>query len=182
VAITFSKRAILATALFATAIAVATWFLLGTDDDRNPIRVKNKLLRIESEDKQGSWVKPGAAEKWKLDANNRKSASEYIVTTYGADGCIDVMRGTTVEIRYEFPNTGAQARTITFSLQLNGNKTEPVLDSSVPMTADNSNKVKKLRMTDDVQGAITRLVVGGTTCTFPTDRRVSVELCMHNCS
>jgi hypothetical protein len=50
------------------------------------------------------------------------------------------------------------------------------------MTADNSKKRKILSMNDDKLGGISELVVGSTTCTFPTDRRVEVELCLHNCS
>lgn len=172
--------------------------LLAGDDDENPIRVKNKELRIESEDKEGAWTKvPAASEKWRLNVANRYSATQYVVTAYGAnpdpEACKNQLTGTIVEVAYKYPNNAQgqppeTTQTLTFSLVQSGPKTVPLLDSTTPMTEDNSKKVKKLRMSDDKVGGITRLTVkkdlsdAGTSCSFPADRRVAVEICMHNCS
>lgn len=187
--ITFSRRALLLTALFAAGVVVATLFvtkfLLGSDDE-NPIRVRNKQLRIETYEK--NWVKTGATEKWKMNNANPTASNEYIVTAYGANPqCTNIMRGTSVVITYEIPSASPdvrpEVRTLSFALELNSaGKPIPVLTPSVAMTADNSKKRKFLKMTDDKLGAIASVEVAGTTCTFPSDRRVEVELCLHNCS
>ena len=188
-AITISRRALLITAVAVAALVVVTYFVmklfvLGSEDE-NPIRVRNKQLRIETYDR--NWIKPGAAEKWKMNNANPTASQQYTVTAYGANpGCIDPMTATTVEIRYSIPSTtggNPEVRTLSFSLELNpAGKAVPVLVPSVQMTADNSKKRKILSMVDDKLGGLSELVVGNTTCTFPTDRRVEVELCLHNCS
>jgi hypothetical protein len=169
------------TAVGVAALAVGVFFLLADDEDRNPIRVKNKQLRIETDGKP--WVKPGGGETWKPNHPNGKSVNAYQVSVFGANepACATLLHSATVVVRYAFPNAGTQPRTFTFRFQQTGSKSEPVIDAPVPMTAENNTNNKKLRMTDDTQGAITEAVVGTTTCTFPTDRRVTLELCMHNC-
>ena len=190
-AITTTRNVLLITALGAGAIAAATILYLSlADDDQNPIRVKNKQLRIETEDKNAKWTKRASQEKWTLGIGNPTSATEYVVTAYGADPtCITPMRGDEVEIQYE---VAGAAEKFTFRLVPIGSSAnrEPELEASTAMTADNAGpKVKKLRRTAEtgsVVGAITSMKVsgGGTSsnCSFPKDRRVAVELCMHNCS
>ena len=187
-AITISKRALLITTLAVASLIAVTYFVtkfvLGSEDE-NPIRVRNKQLRIETYDR--NWIKTGGTEKWKMTNANPTASQQYTVTAYGANpGCIDPMTATTVEIRYSIPSTSGgnpEVRTLSFSLELNpAGKPIPVVVPSIPMTADNSKKRKILSMNDDKLGGISELVVGGTTCTFPTDRRVEVELCLHNCS
>ena len=186
---TTTSKVLLGTAVVAGAITAAYFFTL--DDDQNPIRVKNKQLRIETEDKNANWTKEPNAEKWKLGVGNPTTATEYFVTVYGANPattCVSPMTGSEVAIQYKLPDGTEQ----NFTFRLVGigsspNK-EPELEASTPMTAENHRpKVKKLRRTtENVIGAITSLTVrGGTTtstCTFPDDRLVAVELCMHNCS
>ncbi len=185
-AVTLSRRAILIMSLAAAGLALLTVFLLQTDEDRNPIRVKNNKLRIETEDKDAKWKKPGSAEKWRLDGGNRATTDRYSVTAYGAvPGCVAPLAGTSVEIKYQVASGPLQ--TFTFSLQRTGNKDEPVLDTDAPLTDDNGNKVRKLMPKDDPDGVITQMIVrDGSTeigkCEFPGDRRVQIEICMHNCS
>jgi hypothetical protein len=174
--------------------------LIAVSDDENPIRVKNKELRIESEDKEGAWTKvpnPGGSEKWRLNVANRYSATQYVVTAYGAnpdpEACKNQLTGTIVQVAYKYPNTAQgqppeTTQTFTFTLVQSGQNTVPLLESTAPMTENNAKKVKKLRMSDDKVGGITELTVkkdlsdAGTSCSFPADRRVAVEICMHNCS
>jgi hypothetical protein len=190
-AITISKRALVFTVLAAAAVGTATFIYLKVfvDDDQNPIRVRNKQLQIETEDAKAHWAKKsGEAKKWILDGHNPKDVAEYVVTAYGANGCLDPLKGKEVVITYEVSGSP-----VTFAFRLapknpGSTKLEPELDAGVDMTADNSApKVKKLHRTDQsVIGAITSLTVSNGTapgnCTFPADRRVAVELCMHNCS
>lgn len=187
-AITISRRALLMTAVIAAALIIGTLivtrFILGSEDE-NPIRVRNKQLRIETFEK--NWVKVGGVEKWKMNNANPTASSQYTVTAYGANpDCIDSMTATTAEIRYSIPSSSGgnpEVRTLSFSIELNpAGKPIPVLVPSVAMTEDNSKKRKILSMTDDKLGAISELTVGTKTCTFPSDRRVEVELCLHNCS
>jgi hypothetical protein len=184
--VTLSRRALVGMALAAASLALLTIFLLqAEDEDRNPIRVKNNKLRIETEDKDAKWKKPGAAEKWRLDGGNRTTTDRYWATAYGAvPGCVAPLQGTSVEIKFQV--TSGSLQTYTFSLQMAGNKNEPVLDTDAPLTDDNSKKVKKLMPKDDPEGVITQMTVrDGSTeigkCDFPGDRRVQIEICMHGC-
>ena len=193
-AITISRRALLLTAVAAAALIALTLFLLGprlSDEDRNPIRVKNKKLRIETEDKDAKWHKPGAAGKWRLDVGNRLTTDRYTVTAFGADPaaeCPAQMSGNSVEFQFQ---AGPNLHVLTFSFQPQSSganpKLEPVLDTASTLKDDNSKKVKKLQIDGDPEGAITSLIVRDAAtqigkCSFPGDRRVIVELCMHNCS
>lgn len=193
-ALTLSRRTLVLAVVAAAGLVALTLFLLGprlADEDRNPIRVKNKKLSIETEDKDAKWHKPGAAGKWRLDVSNRVTTDRYTVTAFGADPvaeCPAPMTGNSVEIQFQ---AGPNLHVLTFSFQpqsSGGNpKLEPVLDTASSLQEDNSKKVKKLRINGDPDGAITSLVVRDGAnqtgkCSFPGDRRVSIELCMHSCS
>lgn len=194
-AITLSKRAILGLAVAAAGLFVVTLYFLSTaDDDQNPIRVKNKQLLIETEDKDAKWHKPGAGEKWRLDVGNRESSEQYTVTAYGANPdagnpCLKPLEGEEAEIQFQVTN--GPLTVFTFNLERVGNKNQPAVSvSGATMSADNSNKVKRLRPNagpNQLEGSITQLVVRKAgapvaTCSFPADRKVLVELCMHSCS
>jgi hypothetical protein len=166
------------------ALVIKKFFLVLGSEDENPIRVRNKQLRIETYER--NWIKTGGIEKWKMNNANPTASTQFTVFAYGANaGCIDPMTSTTVEIRYAIPSASGnpEVRTLSFSLELNpAGKPIPILTPSVPLAADNSKRRKILSMTDDKLGAITEVTVGPKTCTFPSDRRVEVELCLHNCS
>lgn len=192
-AITLSKRALLLVAVAAAALVVTAMFLLTTDDDQNPIRVKNKQLFIETESKD-HWDKPGASEKWHLKGGSHHDADQYTVAAFGAnpDGdnaCLKPLLGEAAEIQFQVTN--GPLVVFTFNLEQVGNKNEPAVTvSGATMSADNSKKVKRLRINagpNALEGAITQLVVRkagnpDATCTFPADRKVLVELCVHSCS
>jgi hypothetical protein len=192
-AITFSRRAIVATAFVAATLAVGTLVILKlttADEDRNPIRVKNNKLRIETEDKDAKWKKPNAAQPWRLDGGGRLTVQNYFVTAFGAlpeTACTPSLKGTSVDIQFKDTSSGA-AHTLTFSLQLSGSKIEPALatDAGTTLRENNEKKVRKLSIENDPDMTITQMTVsdGGTpvgTCNFSGDRRVLIELCMHGC-
>lgn len=193
-AITLSKRAILGLAVAAAGLFVVTlYFLSAADDDQNPIRVKNKQLFIETESKD-HWDKPGASEKWRLKGGSHHDADQYTVTAFGANpeganACLKSLPGQEAEIQFQVTN--GPLVVFTFNLERVGNKNEPAVTvSNATMTADNAKKVKRLRINagpNALEGAITQLVVRNAgnpdaTCTFPPDRKVLVELCVHSCS
>lgn len=197
-AITLSKRAILGLAVGAAALGVAVFFLTTTEDDQNPIRVKNKQLLIEMEDKDAKWKKlPLAAEKWRVEVGNKLASDLYTVTAYGANPegtnpCLQPLQGDTAEIQFRL--TTGQVAILTFTLPKFGDKSEPQLEvSGATMKEDNEpKKVKRLQMnnpsggTTPAEGTITQLSVlkaGAAVgaCSFPADRKVLIELCTHRC-
>lgn len=170
----------------ATAIYIGSTTL--ADEDRNPIRVKNKILHFESEGKHSEW-NGDSATKWRLKGNKHDSGV-YEVNAFGSADCLAPLSGQSVQIVFQIgadDDPQRQTKTFVFGIEGTGNKREPIVTfDNVTMTADNSGYSKKLRIDADPQGAIKEVTVtppsgSATKCTFPADRRVMVELCREKC-
>jgi hypothetical protein len=189
VGITLTKTVILTTAALGAATSLGCNTFRPLSDDENPIRVRNEQLRIETYERD--WVPVGNTGKWRINNGNPTESTEYTVTVYGSkpeSNCNGVMRAPNVDVEYAIPRPSGQSpdlRTFKFAIESpnpSGGRKVPILTPSVRMTPDNSHNWKILRMEQDDVGAISHVVIGGKTCDFPGDRRVEVELCVHNCS
>ena len=180
---------ILALGLVAGATGVILYQGL-SDEDRNPIRVKNKILHFETEGKNSKWDPDGGtANKWRLKGNKHGSG-QYEVNAYGSTECLTPVSGETVDILFDIPTSGGSVETRKFTAALEpvGNGSEPVLQAEEAMAADNSSDAKKLRFarSPEPNGSIREVTIhtgqNTKTCRFPSDRRVLVELCRGSCS
>jgi hypothetical protein len=183
-----TKKLVVAVSLVAAVVGgILIISKLRAADDENPIRVRNKTLEFESEAAQGEWVTEGST-KYRLKKNKHPSAV-FEVNAFGSSNCVTPLNGVTVEVQFEL-DAGAGIRTFTFTTadESGGNpKKEPIVDvGQVPMSADNSGYKKKLRPNPQLTGHITQVIVTSqagapTTCSFPAEPRVMVELCRQAC-
>jgi hypothetical protein len=171
-----NKTTVIATAvvvgfLVGAATAVIIDKVTSADDDRAPIRVKNRKLLIETDYKK--WKDQGTGKDWKFDSIG--DVSEFVVTAFGSDQACD-QRGTEVVISYTPQGSTPQQLT----LKLDGQK--PMLTSTMAMEQD-SVTPEKLKVAGNPDGAMTRVAVTGASnpCTFSGGSQRLVEICLHDC-
>ena len=184
-----TKRLVVGLSLVAAG-AVGTLIVLklttGASDDENPIRVRNKTLEFESEASQSEWTADGST-KWRLKKNKHVS-NLFEVNAFGSPDCVAPLSGISVEVVFQLDAGERRTFTFTAETESSGQKKEPVVDvGNVSMAADNGGYKKKLRTNPQLSGHITQVTVrpesgNATTCSFPAEPRVLVELCREKCS
>lgn len=176
----FVARALVVTAFFAL-IAIGVWGILSKGkDDRPPIIVKGGSIDFSGcADMAGKkrWVRDLIGEHWKPDHSQGGDTDAFVVKLVSAGqeckpiSLTDCASGDVVSVTYTAMNPATQQKvdtvfTFTKVRYFWFGHREPKLNSPVTLAHPSDNL---LTFGQAQQGAITKLVVDGTTCSLPSN-------------
>ncbi len=149
-------------------------FLLA--EDRPEIRVRNRKLTIENDEK--NWIALDVSNKqWKMDHSEGYSVESYQVIVFNSKNDCGPLAGNEVLISLEINN---DVHVFKFHLVESTGINEPVVTSPVELRHRSLSWKKKLKIKDDPEARITKIDVNGKQCSFPGDpeKEVRVKLQM----